>query len=191
MPEALLFPAIRWRSIPPLMRISLAVTCSPGPATISLAAVGSVLGARHALKYLIAIIVGTAVFVVAVATGITAALVALPAIGSVLLGVSAAYSLWLADHIATEPLVLEQTAAADTSSLASGALPGAADRGGRPPCRPSTAGSRSLLSPALSQGQLCSNWLLQCGANCTRIGFHERHPATPHDVRAVARPLRG
>jgi hypothetical protein len=151
MPEALLFPAIRRRSIPPLLLISLAVTGSPGPATVSLVAMGSVLGARHALKYLIAIVVGTTVFVVAVATGITAALVALPAIGSVLLGISAAYSLWLADHIATEPLASEQTAAADTSSLAGGALHGAADRGGRTPCRPSPAGSRSSLSPALSR----------------------------------------
>jgi threonine/homoserine/homoserine lactone efflux protein len=65
--------------------------------------VGSVFGVRHSLKYLIGIIVGTAVVLVAVATGITAALLALPAIGSVLLGISAAYILWLAYHIATAP----------------------------------------------------------------------------------------
>jgi threonine/homoserine/homoserine lactone efflux protein len=81
MPEALLLPAIRWRSILPLLFTSLAVTGSPGPATVSLVAVGSVLGGRHALKYLIVILVGTTDFVVAVATGITPALVALPAIG--------------------------------------------------------------------------------------------------------------
>ena len=108
MPEALPVAAIRWGSIPPLLLISLAVMGSPGPATISLVAVGSVFGVRHSLKYLIGIIVGTTVVLVAVATGITAALVALPAIGSVLLGISAAYILWLAYHIATAPLLSEQ-----------------------------------------------------------------------------------
>lgn len=115
MPEALPVPAIRWGSIPPLLLISLAVMGSPGPATISLVAAGSVFGVRQSLKYLIGIIVGTTVVLVAVATGITAALVALPAIGSVLLGISAAYILWLAYQIATAPLLSEQTAAADAS----------------------------------------------------------------------------
>ena len=82
MREALPVAAIRWGSIPPLLLISLAVMGSPGPATASLVAVGSVLGVRQSLKQLIGIIVGTTVVLVAVATGITAALVALPAIGS-------------------------------------------------------------------------------------------------------------
>jgi threonine/homoserine/homoserine lactone efflux protein len=85
---------------------------------------------RHSLKYLIGIIVGTTVVLVAVATGITAALVALPAIGSVLLGISAAYILWLAYHIATAPPLSAQTATADAPSLAGGALLGVAERGG-------------------------------------------------------------
>ncbi len=145
MPDALPVAAIRWGSIAPLLLISLAVMGSPGPATISLVAVGSVFGVRHSLKYLIGIIVGTTVVLVAVATGITAALVALPAIGSVLLGISVGYILWLAYHIATAPLLSEQTAAADAPSFAGGALLRVAERGGRPPCRPSPAGSRSSL----------------------------------------------
>jgi hypothetical protein len=64
MPEALPVAAIRWGSIPPLLLISLAVMGSPGPATISPVAVGSVFGARHSLKYLIGIIVGTTVVLV-------------------------------------------------------------------------------------------------------------------------------
>ena len=86
MPEPFSVAAIRWGSIPPLLLISLAVMGSPGPATISLVAVGSVFGVRHSLKYLIGIIVGTTVVLVAVGTGFTIAFVALPAIGSVLLG---------------------------------------------------------------------------------------------------------
>jgi len=64
MPEALLVAAIRWGSIPPLLLISLAVMGSPGPATISLVAVGSVFGVRHSLEYLIGIIAGTTVVLV-------------------------------------------------------------------------------------------------------------------------------
>ncbi|HJW22633.1 MAG TPA: LysE family transporter, partial [Candidatus Limnocylindrales bacterium] len=127
MSEVLVFPAIRWESIGPLLLISLAIMGSPGPATISLFAAGSVFGVRHALKYLIGVTVGTTVVLVAVATGITAALVALPAIGSVLLGISVAYILWLAYHIATAPPLSEQTAAADAPSLAGGALLGVAN----------------------------------------------------------------
>lgn len=125
---------------------------------------GSVFGVRHSLKYLIGIIVGTTVVLVAVATRIPAALVALPAIGSVLLGISAAYILWLAYHIATAPLLSEQTAA---PSFAGGALLGVAERGGRPPCPPSPAGSRSSLSPAIAR------------ANYPAIGPFDRYPIAP------------
>jgi threonine/homoserine/homoserine lactone efflux protein len=84
---------------------------------------------RHSLKYLIGIIVGTTVVPVAVATGITAALLALPAIGSVLVGISAASILSLAYRIATASPLSEQTAAVDGPSFAGGALPGVAERG--------------------------------------------------------------
>jgi len=127
VPEALLSPAIRWGSFGPLLLISLAIMGSPGPATISLFAAGSVYGVRQSLKYLLGIIVGTALVLVAVATGITAALVALPAIGSLLLGISAAYILWLAYHIAKAPPLSVQTTAAGAPSFAGGALLGVAN----------------------------------------------------------------
>ncbi len=78
MLEALLFPAIRWGSVGPLLLISLAIMGSPGPATISLIAAGSVYGVRRSLPYLAGIIVGTTIVLVAVATGITAALSPIP-----------------------------------------------------------------------------------------------------------------
>ena len=120
MPEALPVAAIRWGSIPPLLLISLAVMGSPGPATISLVAVGSVFGVRHSLKYLIGTIVGTTIVLVAVATAITAALLALPAIGSVLLGISAAYILWLAYHSWPVPIRSWSTAALTAVSCVRG-----------------------------------------------------------------------
>src|SRR5258706_9103393 len=94
---------IRWGSVGPLVLISLAIMGSPGPATISLVAAGSVRGLRRSLQYLFGIIVGTTLVLVAVATRITAPLLTVPAVGYVLVWVSVAYILLLAYHIATAP----------------------------------------------------------------------------------------
>lgn len=123
----LLVAGIRWGSVGPLLLISLAIMGSPGPATISLVAAGSVYGVRRSLPYLIGIIVGTTVVLVAVATGITAALLEVPAIGPMLVWVSAAYLLWLAYRIATAPPLTEPTAVPSAFSLAGGALLGVAN----------------------------------------------------------------
>src|SRR4030081_1859306 len=119
--EALLFPAIRWGAVGPLLLISLAIMGSPGPATISLIAAGSVYGVRRSLPYLFGIIVGTTLVLVAVATGITAALLAVPVIASVLTWISVAYILWLAYHIATAPPLSKLTGASNAFSLMGGA----------------------------------------------------------------------
>src|SRR5512143_186554 len=127
MPEALLFPAIRWGSVGPLLLIALAIMGSPGPATISVVVSGSAYGVRRSLPYLVGVIVGTTIVLVAVATGVTAALLAVPAIGSVLIGISAAYILWLAYRIATAAPLSEQSTAAAAPSFAGGALLGVAN----------------------------------------------------------------
>ena len=127
MPEALLVAAIRWGSVGPLLLAALAVMGSPGPATISLVAVGSAYGVRRSLPYLAGIIAGTTVVLLAVAAGITAALLAIPAIASVLIGISAAYILWLAYRIATAPPLSERAVASDALSLVGGALLGVAN----------------------------------------------------------------
>ena len=94
--ELLLVAGIRWGAVGSLLLISLAIMGSPGPATISLVAAGSGYGVRRSLPYLVGIITGTLVVLVAVATGITAVLLEIPALGPVLVWVSAAYVLWLA-----------------------------------------------------------------------------------------------
>jgi threonine/homoserine/homoserine lactone efflux protein len=127
MPEGLLVTAIRWGSVAPLLLMSLAIMGSPGPATIGLVAAGSVYGVRRSLPYLVGIIVGTTVVLVAVASGITAALLAVPAIGSVLIWISVAYILWLACRIATAPPLSEPAAASNAFSVAGGTLLGAAN----------------------------------------------------------------
>jgi threonine/homoserine/homoserine lactone efflux protein len=118
---------IRWGSVGTLVLISLAIMGSPGPATISLVAAGSVPGVRRSFPYLFGIIVGTALVLVAVATGITAALLTIPAVGSVLIWISAGYILWLAYHIATAPPLSKPTGASNAFSVIGGALLGIAN----------------------------------------------------------------
>jgi threonine/homoserine/homoserine lactone efflux protein len=122
LPEPLLAATIHWGSVGPLLVASLALMGSPGPATISVAAVGTAYGVRRSLGYLLGIIVGTTLVLIAVATGITAALLAVPAIGSVLIAISAVYILWLAYHIATAPPLPEQSEGSDVPSLAGATL---------------------------------------------------------------------
>jgi len=120
--------AIRAQPVWPLVLTSLAIMGSPGPATISLTAAGSAYGVRRSIGYLLGIIAGTTVVLFAVATGITATILALPALRSVLIAASAAYLLYLAYQIATAPPLLgDAPAAARAPSLAGGALLGVAN----------------------------------------------------------------
>jgi len=118
---------IRWGSVGTLVLISLAIMGSPGPATIGLIAAGSVRGVRRSFPYLFGIIVGTTLVLVAVATGITAALLAVPALGSVVIWISVAYVLWLAYHIATAPPLSKLTGASNAFSFMGGAILGIAN----------------------------------------------------------------
>ena len=127
MPEPLFVATIHWGSAGPLLVTSAAIMGSPGPATISLTAAGSAYGVRRSFTYLVGIIVGTTIVLVAVATGITATLLALPAMRAVLIVISAAYILWLAYHVATAAPLAAQTAATDAPSLVGGTLLGVAN----------------------------------------------------------------
>ena len=120
----LLAMPIRLRSVGPLLFISAAIMGSPGPATISLVAAGSACGVKRAFAYLTGIILGTTTVLVAVATGITAALLAVPWIGSILIAVSAACILWLTYHIALAPPISVPIPAPRGFSLLGGTLLG-------------------------------------------------------------------
>jgi threonine/homoserine/homoserine lactone efflux protein len=100
---------------------------SPGPATISLTATGSANGARPSIPYLGGIIAGTTLVLLAVGTGITTALLAVPALETLLIAVSAAYVLWLAYQIATAPPLAERGAASTKPTLVGGVLLGVAN----------------------------------------------------------------
>jgi threonine/homoserine/homoserine lactone efflux protein len=110
----------RWDAVGSLIVTALAIMGTPGPATISLTAAGSAYGVRRSLTYLAGIIAGTTIVLLAVATGITAALLAVPAVRPALLAAGAGYIVWLAYHIATAPPL----AAAGPASAAPGLLGG-------------------------------------------------------------------
>lgn len=109
-----------------LVLTSLAIMGSPGPATISLTAAAAAYGIRRSLGYLAGVIAGTAVVLVAVATGVTAALLSIPALRPLLIGAAAGYILWLAYHLATAPPLSTQSGGA-APSLLGGAFLGVAN----------------------------------------------------------------
>ena len=123
----LVVAAIRWGSVGPLVLASAGIMGSPGPATVSLVTVVAAYGVRRSLPYLCGLIVGSALVLVAVATGVTATLLAVPALRSLLIAVAVAYILWLAYHIASAPPLPGQSAAADAPSLAGGTVLGVAN----------------------------------------------------------------
>jgi threonine/homoserine/homoserine lactone efflux protein len=126
VPDTVLAATIRWGGVVPLLITALAIMGSPGPATISLTAAGSAYGVRRSLGYLAGIVLGTVVVLVAVATGVTAALLAVPALRAVLVGVAAVYIVWLAYHVATAP-PLGHAEAASVPTLAGGLVLGVAN----------------------------------------------------------------
>jgi threonine/homoserine/homoserine lactone efflux protein len=119
--------SLRWSSLVPLLLTSLAVMGSPGPATISLTASGVAFGVRRSARYLAGIIAGTAIVLLAVAAGVTGALLAVPGLRPVLLAVSVAYVLYLAFHIATAPPLDAAAPDAQSGSLTGGLLLGVAN----------------------------------------------------------------
>lgn len=114
-------------SMLPLALTSLAIMGSPGPATVSLTAAGAVFGFRRSTGYLVGIILGTSVVLGAVAVGVTAVVLSLPAVRPVLLGISTAYILWLAYHLATAPPLAAGSSEAEPPSLTGGVLLGVAN----------------------------------------------------------------
>jgi len=88
-----------------LLMTALPLMGSPGPATLSLAAVGAAFGACNGLRYLAGIIMGTACVLLLAASGITGAFFAIPAARIVVFALGAAYVVYLAYRIATAPPV--------------------------------------------------------------------------------------
>lgn len=80
-----------------------ALAGSPGPANISLAAVGAAHGSRRGSGYLCGIVAGMAVVISVAASGVTGAILAVPGLKPVLVAAAALYFIYLAYRIATAP----------------------------------------------------------------------------------------
>lgn len=77
---------------------------SPGPATMSLAAVGAAFGARAGLPWLAGIVAGTFGVLLLIASGVTGLILAQPMLVTAITVLAAAYILYLAWRIATAPV---------------------------------------------------------------------------------------
>ena len=92
-----------WQPVLSLLVAAIAVMGSPGPANISLAAVGGAFGVARGIPYAIGLVIGTLGVLAIVALGLSAALLSLPAIGPALTIAALAYVVWLAWKIASAP----------------------------------------------------------------------------------------
>ncbi|TNE40466.1 MAG: LysE family translocator [Alphaproteobacteria bacterium] len=104
-----------WAAALPLMG-------SPGPATLSLAAIGASFGARAGLPYLAGIILGTTGALLLIAAGVTGLILASPAAVTLISLLAAAYILYLAYKIATAPVLGEPQGTARPPAFFSGLL---------------------------------------------------------------------
>lgn len=100
-----------WGSAVPLM-------LSPGPAVLSVAAMGAAFVPARALRYYFGIVAGTFSVLLIVASGLTAALLSVPGLAPVITVLAAGYILYLAYRIATAP-ILKGGAEGDTADAPS------------------------------------------------------------------------
>ena len=86
-----------------------ALTGSPGPATLGLAAAGAAFGVRRSLPLMIGAVVGVVAVMLVTASGLTSLVVAQPVIGPAVTVLAAGYMIYLAYQIATAPPPGEQS----------------------------------------------------------------------------------
>ena len=82
---------------------AFALTGSPGPATLGLAAAAAAFGIRRSLGLMAGIIAGVLVVFTLAAAGLTGLILAQPVLGPVVKVLAALYMVWLAWSIATAP----------------------------------------------------------------------------------------
>jgi len=104
-------------AIPHLLATALPLVGSPGPATLSLAAMGAAFGVRASVPYYLGIVFGTMLVLTAVLSGLAAVVLAVPGLGPVLGMAALAYILYLAFRIATAPPVSRTRTTGDGPSF--------------------------------------------------------------------------
>ena len=90
-------------AIGPFTLAALALTGSPGPNTLSLAAVGAAYGRLGGLRYMLGLNLGMIAVILIVGTGVSGVLLAIPGVAPVITIVAGIYFVYLAYRIATAP----------------------------------------------------------------------------------------
>lgn len=99
---------------------ALALTGSPGPNTLGLAAAGAAFGARRGIWYMSGLNIGMLFVMAITASGVLGVLFAVPGATPVITGLAVAYFAYLAFRIATAPPLADETAARRQPSFAGG-----------------------------------------------------------------------
>lgn len=102
-------------AVPLFLMTSLALVGSPGPNTLSLAALGAAFGARSGVAYMLGLNLGMVGVLVLVGSGFSAILMSFPGVAPVVAFAATAYLLYLACRIATASPVGAATAAPDSA----------------------------------------------------------------------------
>jgi len=105
-----------------LLLAALPLMGSPGPATLSTAAIGSAFGIAKGVKYLVGIIAGTTTVLGLIATGVTGIILTQPALVNAITVLAIGYILYLAYKIATAPALSIADKTAKAPSFLSGYL---------------------------------------------------------------------
>jgi threonine/homoserine/homoserine lactone efflux protein len=106
-------------NLPSFVLAGVALTGSPGPATLGLATASAAYGLRRSLPLLAGAIVGVFAVMAATAAGLTGLVLAQPGVAPVVSVLAAAYMLYLAYRIATAPPVAD-AASRDAPGFGSG-----------------------------------------------------------------------
>lgn len=182
-----------WRSLATLVLASLGGMGSPGPATMSVTALGASFGFRRSVPYLAGIVLGTTAVLLAVAAGLVSMLLSAPRLAPVLLALSAGYIVYLAFRIATAPPLSRQEGKARPPSFPGGFLLAIANPKAYLAIAAVFAGTRLPLGSALAEAALKTivltvmivlihlAWLL-AGASLSRV---LRHPTVSRIVNLL------
>jgi threonine/homoserine/homoserine lactone efflux protein len=100
--------------------MGFALTGSPGPATLGLAAAGAAFGARKSLGFMFGIVTGVTCVMAITASGIIGLVLGWPGAVPVVATLAAAYMLYLAWRIATAPPLSESAGEGTAPSYAGG-----------------------------------------------------------------------
>lgn len=106
---------------------AVALTGSPGPATLGIAAAGAAFGPRRSLPFVAGVISGVAAVMAITASGVVTVIFALPGATPVLTIAAAAYMIYLAWKIATAPPLSETSGDGQAPSFLGGTLLGLAN----------------------------------------------------------------